>query len=206
MNERWKTIENYPKYEISNLGHYRNKKTKRIMKNTDNRNLKAIYINVCRDGKQYHISLARAVYQAFGIEELDKNRRVVHLDGDYRNNRIENLACKTYKESPEKSYRWRLIYSTGKEKLFYKLMDVQRSFPNSPKYHCNKEYVAKLASENNCVLMELNKGVVTFRDRKAAKRYREKVLEFTQYVEDKYGSMMNIDESDPKVIKYRKII
>ena len=47
---------------------------------------------------------------------------------------------------------------------------------------------------------------ITFRDKKAATEYRNKVLEFVHYCEDKYGSMMYVDESDPKVIEYRKVI
>ena len=206
MTERWQTIEGFPNYQVSDCGRCRNRKTKNILKLYYDKSNRTIYIGLYRNHRQHRVSLPRIVYQAFGTEELNKNKKVVHLDGDFRNNQIENLGCQTYTQPSEKSYHWKLIHEDGTEECFYTLFDVQKSFKNTPEYRTNELYVRKLAHKSACELVQLNEGVITFRDKKAATEYRNKVLEFVHYCEDKYGSMMNVDESDPKVIEYRKVI
>ena len=206
MTERWQTIEGFPNYQVSDCGRCRNRKTKNILKLYYDKSNRTIYIGLYRNHHQHRVSLPRIVYQAFGTEELNKNKKVVHLDGDFRNNQIENLGCQTYTQPSEKSYHWKLIYPDGTEKCFQSLLEVQRQFDDAPKYRACGFVIRDLVHKHGCELVQLNEGVITFRDKKAAREYRNKVLEFVHYVEDKYGSMMDVDESDPKVIEYRKVI
>ncbi len=206
MTERWQVVEGFPDYQVSDCGRCRNRKTKNILKLYYDKSNRTIYIGLYRNHRQHRVSLPRIVYQAFGTEELNKNKKVVHLDGDFRNNQIENLGCQTYTQPSEKSYHWKLIYPDGTEKCFQSLLEVQRQFDDAPKYRACGFVIRDLVRKHGCELVQLNEGVITFRDKKAATEYRNKVLEFVHYCEDKYGSMMNVDESDPKVIEYRKVI
>ena len=93
MSEVWKIVKYAPKYEVSNMGIIRNKKSGNSLK-----------INYCRlkekktkarpylsnDGKSKGYYLHRIVAEHF-VENPENLPEVIHIDGDWYNNKSSNL-------------------------------------------------------------------------------------------------------------------
>ena len=99
MNEIWKAIEDYPNYEVSNLGNVRNKKTKRVLRPAK---LNTGYLQVrIKDstgvyrGRNIH-RLAMITFNP--VENMD-DLQVDHIDFNRQNNCLENLRWLTPTEN-----------------------------------------------------------------------------------------------------------
>jgi len=87
--EQWKTILDYPRYEVSNYGQIRNAKTKRLIKfqtNKDGYN----EIKSKSNGIYYNKRVHRVVALHF-INNPNNYPFVNHLDANKTNNRADNL-------------------------------------------------------------------------------------------------------------------
>jgi len=103
MNQiEWKTIEEYPKYEVSNTGLVRRIKTGRILKQSRNisysywttQNKTYMYVMLRRDGKNYKQRVHRLVANAF-IPNPNQLPTVNHIDNIQTNNNVSNLEWMT---------------------------------------------------------------------------------------------------------------
>lgn len=83
----WKTIENKPNYEVNNLGLVRNKKTKRILKQSVR---KDGYCQVMLGRKTTPLYIHRLVAEAF-IPKENNLLQVDHINGNKSDNRVQNL-------------------------------------------------------------------------------------------------------------------
>lgn len=135
--EIWKTIEYANKYEISNLGNIRNKNTNKLRSlnierhRKDNKRIRPGLIN--NDGKNKQYYLHRIVAEHF-IDNPDNLPEVNHIDGDFYNNKSENLEwiskIHNMRHAVDNNlinkYTRRIIIThkeTGEEKVFDKLID-----------------------------------------------------------------------------------
>ena len=85
--EVWKTIEDFPSYEVSNLGRVRNKKTSKLLTLIpDKDGYLRVHLNNDKNVKRVH----RLVAQAFIPNKTNKDQ-VNHKDGDKTNNAVDNL-------------------------------------------------------------------------------------------------------------------
>lgn len=88
--EKWKEIEKYPNYEVSNMGRVRNKETKEILRKTYN----IVVINgIFRN-------VAVMVLEAFKNVSMH-NRKVYYKDEDESNCALSNLSYKPFKKKKE---------------------------------------------------------------------------------------------------------
>lgn len=106
-DEEWKDIEDLDSvYQVSNFGRVRKKSNHRIKAIVwDGRYYKFGY-DYPKDGMEHKgwYRVHRAVAKAFIPNPLNK-KTVNHIDGDRRNNRVDNLEWATYKEQSEHSVR-----------------------------------------------------------------------------------------------------
>lgn len=90
MNEIYKIIEEFPNYEISNLGNVRNKKTKRVLKpSKDARGYCRVVLY--KDGMPNTRKVHRLVMITFKPVEEMENLQVDHVDFNPENNCLDNL-------------------------------------------------------------------------------------------------------------------
>lgn len=97
MKEIWKDLSRCNKYECSNLGRIRDKKTKNILKGSvDNHGY--VRYDLCSEGKRFVVSGHRAVAETF-IPLVKDKKYINHIDGNKTNNIITNLEWCTAKEN-----------------------------------------------------------------------------------------------------------
>jgi len=107
MIEQWKDIVGYEGlYQVSNTGlvrslgngksYNKSHRMPRVLK--QNLNLKYCYIMLCKDSKYKCIRVHRLVALAF-IPNPENKSEVNHIDGNKRNNNVENLEWSTSKEN-----------------------------------------------------------------------------------------------------------
>ena len=88
MIEVYKTIEDYPNNQISNLGNVKNKHNRILKDRIDKYGYKVIGLS--KDGKQKNLFIHRLVATAF-IPNPNNLPQVNHIDENKLNNRVENL-------------------------------------------------------------------------------------------------------------------
>lgn len=91
MNEVWAPIREFPGYSVSNKGRVRNEDTDRILAILINQGGTA-HVGMTKGKTQYKRSLGLLVARAFlSPHEDPRFDTPIHLDGDSRNNHVENL-------------------------------------------------------------------------------------------------------------------
>ena len=97
MEEKWMIINNWDNYAVSNKGKVKNVRTGRELKLVENKNGYLI-ANLCQNGKKASFRVHRLVALMF-IENPELKEEVNHIDGNKKNNCVENLEWNTHKEN-----------------------------------------------------------------------------------------------------------
>jgi hypothetical protein len=90
--DTWVPIDGFDPYEVSDQGVVRNSNTGRILKQYDN-GRDTIFVTLSRGGQKYSKSVRRLVATTF-IGEPMEDDVAIPIDGDYSNNRADNLVWK----------------------------------------------------------------------------------------------------------------
>ena len=101
--EKWATIKECKRYEISNLGRIRNVKTKRLIKPAENQNGYQI-VCLIKDKKKTMFAVARLVGLYF-VPKRKGAKEINHKNLKRNDNRMANLEWLTKREN--------IIYSQG---------------------------------------------------------------------------------------------
>jgi hypothetical protein len=90
MEEKWRSISDFPSHEVSDQGSVRQSATKElIIPRIDFWGYKQV---VLIDGEvKYHSSVAELVLDHFGTWQKGDARRVIHRNEDRSDNRVDNL-------------------------------------------------------------------------------------------------------------------
>lgn len=98
--EIWKEHPKINGYEFSNLGNFRNKKNKKILKQSVYENHVVTYLPYHNEIKRKRTRLARIIAELFVANNNPEiNTIVIHNDGNGLNNNSENLRWSTVKET-----------------------------------------------------------------------------------------------------------
>lgn len=89
MIEEFKEIDEFPKYEVSNLGRVKNKTTNHIQKPRKS-NSGYLYVSLYKDGKEHNRFIHRLVAKSF-LSNPNNYPEVNHIDEDKENNCAVNL-------------------------------------------------------------------------------------------------------------------
>lgn len=102
VEPRWRQIENYPWYEISDRGDVRNTRTNKILgRRVDKDGYREVQLYDSGVGRNHKTH--RLVAEAFIPREPDRDQ-INHLNGDKEDNRVENLQWCTRSENTRHAY------------------------------------------------------------------------------------------------------
>ncbi len=115
--EIWKDVKGFEGlYQVSSLGrvkslNYRRKKgVEHLLSIVYNRRCRLSLVNLWRDGVRSQVPDNRLVAETF-ITGVDMNYDIIHKDGDYKNNSVDNLEVSTKKHG----LRNQTVYCLDKE-------------------------------------------------------------------------------------------
>lgn len=95
MEEIWKTITLDRRYEVSNLGRVRNKKTLHILSNKPTKSHRHPQVFLAGNYRgRLQLTVSHLVWHEFNNRPYFYGEIIGHKDGDILNNRIDNLYLK----------------------------------------------------------------------------------------------------------------
>jgi len=167
-NEKWKQIDNYPYYEVSNKGRIRswinskqNKRKEPYLLNPFKVN-GYLKVHLYKNGDKNRLLVSRLVAKAFIGNSKDKNE-INHKDGNKLNNNIDNLEWVTRSENLQHAYDTGLRKkpngeSNGKSKLTESdVLDIRNAYKLNcfsyqdlaDAYDVGKTCIAKIIKRKN---------------------------------------------------------
>lgn len=127
MNEIWKTINDFPNYEVSNLGRVRNKNTKKLLCARIGREGLYYSVYLINNSKENTQRVHRLVAKAF-IPNPENKPMVNHIDGNKLNNNVNNLEWVTAKENNNHAVRTGLNHPGAYQKRPIKILETGEIF------------------------------------------------------------------------------
>jgi hypothetical protein len=117
--EVWKPIDDFPNYEVSNLGRvrrpiYRDKIVNKILKPFID-HFGYCQLSLCFKGKVYRRKIHHLVLEAFVSKKPSIKIVANHLNGIKHDNRVQNLEWCTYSENMIHAYKMGLLVLTDRK-------------------------------------------------------------------------------------------
>lgn len=158
MKEKWKQINDFENYEISNLGNVRNK-SKQFLKQQKMNMYMTIKLYDKKNKKMLLKNIHRLVAEAF-IPNLENKPCVNHVDGNKINNCVNNLEWCSYSENTIHAFKTGLQKTWcgekfGKEHPNYKFRGKWKTQKKVYQYDKNNNFIKKYNSAEE-VFRKLN--------------------------------------------------
>ena len=136
-NENFLNVNGFLDYIVSDEGYIINQRTGKIVHASPD-SCGYMTVHLYKDGKWYTKRLHRLVIDTFSTPPNDASWQVNHINGNKRDNRVENLEWCTQKENIHHAFKTGLAHkqepNTGplcKEILVYFPNDTQAIFPST---------------------------------------------------------------------------
>ena len=107
---KYKKIDDYNRYSVSDTGLVRNDKTGRILKGANSKGYPMV--SLYKSGKYKKFAIHRLVGKAF-IDNPENKPTINHKNGFKDDNRVENLEWMTYSENLQHAYDTELSVAKG---------------------------------------------------------------------------------------------
>lgn len=119
FKEKWKVIPNYTRYEVSNLGAIRNRKTKNIKMQRVMKSTGYVTVNLYPDGKSQHDVVL--VHRIVAVSFLPNDNHlpcINHIDENKQNNYVNNLEWVIYEQNNSYGTRGKRISNSNRGKHY----------------------------------------------------------------------------------------
>jgi NUMOD4 motif len=136
MIEFWKPIERFPGYSVSDHGRIRADKSGRILALSENQ-FGLVQVGLMRDGKQRHRSVPLLVAKAFIEAPGGPFDTPINLDGDRRNNRVDNLVWRPRWFAVK--YNWQFKYPLV-DAILERVIDLKSGDVCNNSFDCATKY------------------------------------------------------------------
>jgi hypothetical protein len=153
MAERWKQIEHFAGYSVSDRGRIRTDKSGRILALNQNQ-FGVLQVGLMRDGEQRHRSVPLLVAKAFVREPGGAFDTPINLDGDRLNNAVENLIWRPRWFAIKYNQQFRMHHPHRIERP---LVDLKTGEVSENSLECAKRYGLL---EDDLILSILNRTYV----------------------------------------------
>jgi NUMOD4 motif len=134
--ERWKTIPEFPNYEVSTYGQIRNQVADHIMARVMNQ-YGVVFVGLYRRGEQFKRSVPKLVAKAFIPNPFEAYDTPINLDGDRWNNSVDNLVWRPRWFAVR--YNWE-IRDGSDFHIPLPLEDIQSKEISENSYECARTY------------------------------------------------------------------
>ena len=105
MEEKWKTISQDERYEVSNFGRVRNKKSGRILACNPTKSHRHPQVFLAgNEWGRLQLTVSQLVWHEFNMKPYKYGEKIGHKDGNIFNNRLENLYLVTNKSKYVKCF------------------------------------------------------------------------------------------------------
>lgn len=153
-DERIQTINDFPNYDISSDGYIVNKHTNRIIKSSPDR-CGYSTVHLYRDGKWYTKRVHRLVAETFSECPNDESWQVNHINGDKRDNRLDNLEYVTPSENMYHAYANGLNHWVGYNERPVRIIETGEVFRSQAE--CARAIKGSQSNINACLMGRRNK-------------------------------------------------
>jgi len=153
MQERWRPIEDFPGYSVSDHGRIRTDRTGRILALNANQ-FGVLQVGLMRDGEQKHRSVPLLVAKAFIPTPPGPFDTPINLDGDRFNNHIDNLVWRPRWFAIKYNQQFRHPYPNP---ILAPIQDLRTGQVSENSIECAKRYGLL---EDDLVLSILNRTYV----------------------------------------------
>lgn len=142
--ESWKTISDYPNYEVSDQGRVRNRLTDKVLKQANIKGYRRVVL--CDDTGHHPKTVHRLVADAF-YDGNHEGLQVNHIDGNKSNNHVSNLEWCTSSENRLHAFRTGLQKSSQSKKV--KIVETGEIFESMTE--CAKHINGDMKQISACV-------------------------------------------------------
>ena len=175
MEEIWKTIEDFPNYEVSTFGNIKNTTTNKMLKLQQNY-AGYVKITLCTNNKKSNSCIVHRLVANSFIPNPENKSTVNHIDRNKSNNHIDNLEWATMSEQ---NYHSALV-SKKERPLFYKsvlrlniqtnnIIEEYKSISDAAKWIINNDLSRiKIINPNNISIISSKICAVASNKRKYA--------------------------------------
>jgi hypothetical protein len=151
--ERWRPVEFFPGYSVSDHGRIRRDDWGRILALNENQ-YGLLQVGMMRDGVQRHRSVPLLVAKAFIPQPAGPFDTPINLDGDRHNNHIDNLAWRPRWFAIKYNQQFRYPYENP---ILAPIVDLKTGVISENSTECAKQYGFL---EQDLVLSILNRTYV----------------------------------------------
>jgi len=157
QQEIWKDIQDYEgRYQVSSFGRVKNIKTNTIITGSSDHGYYSIHVRPSKKSKQRRLRVNRLVAVAF-VPNPENKPEVNHIDGNTKNNNINNLEWVTHSENMKHALKIGLVNNSGERNVHCKLkeidvVNIRNRFKNGEKPHnIAKDYPVSMIQINRII-------------------------------------------------------